>query len=171
MSIAYLIQGIPGCGRTTFAAQKAKDSGGVALHMENFFYQVHAPHSPTEYSFDSGALRRRTHWWWVSLKRLADAGATPIYIDQDNYLQPATWKVAAFLMERYGYDIELLHPDTQWWSTVRELLQEPSTNKHELDAWAAKLAEKGDKGITTNDMQIHMKAYSEYTIEDLIDRF
>lgn len=169
--IAYLIQGIVSCGKTTFGRQMAQEHNGVCLSIDDFWYKVHQADKPDEYTFDINRMTSMSRWYWISLKTLADAGASPIFIDQNNLFQGHTWKTAAFLMERYDYDVELVHPNTQVWTTVRKLLKDKEGNADELNKWATKLSARSHQNVPVSKVQQQIVAWTEYTIDDLIEQF
>jgi len=169
--IAYLIQGPPSSGKTTFGQKQAAKEGGVCLSFDAYFYEVVNPEHPNEYNFDSKRLRSSTRWFWLKLKELADAAASPIYIDQNNIFQSHTWKTAAFLMERYDYDIELVHPDSVHWQLVRTLLGDKESNAEEIEEWAGKMSDMSKQEIGAEKMLTRLLGWEEYTVDDLIEQF
>jgi len=168
--IAYLIQGPPSTGKTTYG-RKMADLGGVCISFDDYFYTVANPTEPEVYNFDAKKKRSSSRWFWLKLKEAADAGTTPIYVDQNNAFQAHTWRTAAFLMERYGYDIELAHPVSPQWSIIRLLLENKEENAQKLAEWSYKLSKDTDKQITPEKMLDRFLNWEDYTVDDLIDQF
>lgn len=172
--ICYLIQGPPTVGKTTFGRKRAEEEGGVCLSFDDFFYKIVNPDEPEVYNFDKRRLRSSTRWFWLQLKDLCDKGVTPIYIDQNNVLQSHTWRTAAFVMERYNYEVELIHPDSPHWQQIRPLLADKETkeaNAQAIKDWAAKLSMMTEHNLTEEKMHERLLKWEEYTLDDLIDQF
>ncbi len=169
--ITYLIQGPPYTGKTTYGRKMAANEGGICISFDDYFYTIENPTKPEVYNFNAKKKRSSSRWFWLKLKEAADAGATPIYIDQNNAFQAHTWHTAAFLMERYGYDIELAHPDSPQWRSIRKLLENKEENTLKLAAWSNKLSKDTDKQITPEKMLERFLSWKDYTVDDLIDQF
>ncbi len=169
---AYLIQGLPSCGKTTFGQQKAAEEGGECLSFDNFFYTVVEPDEPEKYSFDKRRLRSSSRYFWLQLKSMCDKGISPIYIDQLNLWQEHTWRTAAFMVERYAYDVQLIETQHPLWLKVKSLLTDRDSNTEEILAWAHNaVAVNNDQKIDVETMLSHINRWKFYTIEDIYAKF
>ena len=169
---AYLIQGLPSCGKTTMGRRLAEEQGGGCLSFDDFFYKVINPTEPDKYDFDKKRLRSSSRYFWMRLKELCEAGTDPIYIDQLNTYMEHTWRTAAFLVERYAYDVQLIETDHPMWLEIKELLKDRDGNTEAILAWAHKAVERNvDQKIDVEMVLGHINDWKFYTMDDLYAKF
>jgi predicted kinase len=169
--IAYLVQGLSACGKSTYAKKQAKSEGGVCVSFDDFYYEVVQPEHPDTFTYDKKRNRDATRWFWMQLKKNAETGVSPIYVDQDNVWSEHTWRTAAFLHEQYGYEIRLAEPENPMWEEVKPLLEDKDGNMQELLAWIDKAIALSDKNLSRDKVILQIGRYEPYTVEQLMDMF
>lgn len=167
---AYLVQGTPAVGKTTFSKTFSANLRGECLSYERFFYEYVEPDKPDVFSFDSRRVISSLRWYWSTLKDMCDRGVEHIVIDQNNFWDDHTVRTAAFLVERYDYELELPHPNHHW-TNIRGLLRDKQNNSDEVRAWASKLGVENTKGYSSDQLFKYMMDYREYTVEELMEYF
>lgn len=65
----YLVRGLPGSGKSTFAKRLAQDNGGI-LHLESDMYFM----KNGEYVFDSAKVPKNHEWCFNAFKDAVNAG-------------------------------------------------------------------------------------------------
>lgn len=117
MKRLILMQGAPGCGKSTMAETILRDTlfSGLGLSADifsadDYWYQVNKPEKPDEYSWDT-SLSGKNHVWNQQrvLKAMQDE-MDVIIVDNTNTLR----KEAApyiVLAQMYGYSVEAVRCD------------------------------------------------------------
>lgn len=169
---AYLILGLNGVGKTTFGRKRAWDEGGLCLSIDEFFYTMVNPDHPNEYSFREDRAKSASRWFWMELKKCCDKGISPLYLDKPHSFAYHTISTVAFLELRYGYDVELVEPDSVIWQQIRSLLNDKDKNVKDLEYWAKRLSDEHRCPYVTFKKIINdMDEWSEFTITDLMAEY
>lgn len=111
--ILYLMQGIPGSGKTTIAKEIRAQTAGVILSTDDFWYEVtegDTTYRGDTYKFDRSRLGEAHQW---NQKRAEDSmrfGASAVIIDNTNIRarDVIPYVVAARI---HGYDIQVRRVD------------------------------------------------------------
>lgn len=110
----YIMRGISGSGKSTFAKQIQSHEGGVIYSTDEFRYQN------GKYVFDPEKNVEQHHANQKRAIEAMQAGITPIIIDNINVtLDQARPYIDAGL--EYGYNIQLRQPTTDWQWDAKEL--------------------------------------------------
>lgn len=136
--IAYLMRGLPSCGKSTTARKLIGDTGVICETDEYFF--KHVGDNPDEFTYDDDLMEAARAWNLERFKQAVDRGITPIVVDRGNSLSMESKVYAVYAVER-GYRVELKEPESQWWQEIRVLLKYKKLTKPVLDEWARRLAE------------------------------
>ena len=148
----YIMRGIAGSGKSTLA--KEVGGGGVVLATDDFFTVG------DEYLFDPTMLTD-AHLW--NQGRAIDAmkrGISPVVIDNVN---SRAWEAKAYVESgiKYGYQIEILEPNTSWKFDADELAKR-NTHQVPKEAIEQKIKE-WEPDLTVEDI-LKSERYPKETI-------
>jgi predicted kinase len=148
----YIMRGIAGSGKSTLAKEVGR--GGVVLATDDFFTVG------DEYLFDPTMLTD-AHLW--NQGRAIDAmkrGISPVVIDNVN---SRAWEAKAYVESgiKYGYQIEILEPNTPWKFDADELAKR-NTHQVPKDAIEQKIKE-WEPDLTVEDI-LKSERYPKETI-------
>jgi hypothetical protein len=175
--IAYLMRGLPSCGKSRRARELVGSTGMVCETDEFFFTQV--GERSDKYDYDANRQQEAREWNFHRFMEAVDAGVTPLAVDRGNGLNAETQRYARYAMD-HGYTVRLAEPDSPWWQEIRILLKYKEHTQPILDEWAEKLAHKNQathrtpsrtirRWIRNWNPNITVKAileFSEYRRED-----
>ena len=131
--IMILMRGLPSCGKT-YTSRKLARAGGAHIEFDQFFYtQMGA--DPNSYDWSEQELSNARNWNLERIKAAVDEGVSPIIVDSDNTVCGFTKQYVVYAVER-GYEIQFKDPESPWWRTIRQLLDNRESNARELRAWA-----------------------------------
>jgi predicted kinase len=110
-----IMRGVPGSGKSTLAKQLTVDYG-VVYATDDFFMDT------GEYKFDASHLRDANIWNQGRTKAAMEKGEPLIVIDNNNVKR---WEARPYveLGIKYGYTIVFQTVDTQWKTSLEELVR------------------------------------------------
>ncbi|KAK3100471.1 hypothetical protein FSP39_020574 [Pinctada imbricata] len=107
-----ILRGLPGSGKSTLA--RDLEAGGCTLTTDDFFMK------DGQYNYDVTKLSQGHEWNKKRASMAMEEGFTPVIIDNTN-TQAWEMKPYVVLALSYGYDVEILEPNTEWKFSVKDL--------------------------------------------------
>lgn len=125
----YIMMSIPGGGKSTKAKKLAPPEHILSTDS---FHMVNG-----EYKWKSETMHIAHQWNQSSCEFFMKAGKTPLVIDNTN-LSPKERKPYINLARFYGYDIEIVHPDSPWFLDVLPRLRTKTFTDEDVKLFAEK---------------------------------
>ncbi len=134
-----LMRGLPSCGKSWTAKRIAEDEQGVVLEFDSFFeVQSEDGSGGVRFVWDREKLNEAGQAHMREVRGAIDAGVSPIVVDDDHRPGSSNKALVAYaLMNRYA--VEFAEPDSDWWKTIKALLEDKHANAEALGRWAQKL--------------------------------
>jgi predicted kinase len=167
--ILYLMRGLPGSGKSTTAKHLAESicNGEACILSTDEYFTIGGV-----YEFRACYLRMAHAWNERRAEACVEKGISPIIIDNTNV---CAWEAKPYVSMalEYGYDVQVLEPDTPWWKS-RDIKEMAKRNTHGVSASQIKrMLERWDynfnvytiqsatvpKGVKTNDAEFVRKVY------------
>src|SRR5438105_13501535 len=108
-NVAYLMRGLPSCGKST-TARTLVGVTGVVLETDEYFYTQVGGDDPTRYNYRQELVPTARQWNLQRFQQAVDAGRSPIVVDRGNGLNVETQEYAVYAL-RHGYRVELKEPE------------------------------------------------------------
>jgi len=101
----FLMQGLPGSGKTTYAKMIADKHEAIIFSTDDFWYRIGRSNEPVEYIFDHSRLRE-AHLWNQrrTAKEMNSSDGGNIVIDNTNITQRDA-QPYLILAEMFGYEV------------------------------------------------------------------
>lgn len=130
----YWMRGLPACGKTAKALSLVENTEGIICDPHQWFQE-------REEEFRHYKLTRAKRWAWYRCKVSAQQRVTPIVVDM--HVGINNMSIQRFKdLKQYGYQIELVEPNSDDWITIRNLLYNRQLNREALNQWAQILADR-----------------------------
>ncbi|XP_066910345.1 NEDD4-binding protein 2-like 1 [Clytia hemisphaerica] len=121
--LLFILRGLPGSGKTTRAMELTNDATlGVILATDDFFTKDGV------YTYNKKMIGKAHQWNQERTKLSMEACITPICIDNTN-TQKFEMKPYVLMADKYGYQVSIVEPTTDWKFTVETCLQKSSKNQ------------------------------------------
>jgi predicted kinase len=167
--IAYLMRGLPSCGKS-YTARKLAGTDGVICETDAFFDRIDEDGN-LQYDYDEDRLEEAREWAYDKFRRAIDAGQSPVILDRGNSLCEDSAVLARYAADR-GYKVVLQEPESEWWQEIRELLKYKRQIRLALDEWAERLYRKSREThcVALAEIRRSMENFRpEVTIEDILE--
>jgi predicted kinase len=167
--IAYLMRGLPSCGKS-YTARKLAGTDGVICETDAFFDRIDEDGN-LQYDYDEDRLEEAREWAYDKFRRAIDAGQSPVILDRGNSLCEDSAVLARYAADR-GYKVVLQEPESEWWQEIRELLKYKRQIRLALDEWAKRLYRKSREThcVALAEIRRSMENFRvEVTIEDILE--
>lgn len=133
------MRGLPASGKSYRAKELAGDKG-LIFSTDEYWYKIHKPELPDEYSFKLNMLGVAHKWNQLRANRAVDVGEPLIIIDNTNTTISEIRPYASYAHFQ-GYKVCIEEPTSPWWQEIRLYLRDKRSYKRELREWAFKLEE------------------------------
>ncbi|GAA4450480.1 AAA family ATPase [Novipirellula rosea] len=167
--IAYLMRGLPACGKS-HRARRLAGSDGIVLETDQYFY-TQVGDDPGSYDYSNERLSDARSWNLSRFRAALAHGVSPIVIDRGNGLNSETLAYV-LLAHESRYQVELRELDSPWWQELRVLLKYKDDVAAELlDRWAESLAERSRQThrVPMKTIQRWMQSWrSDLTVNDVL---
>ncbi len=137
--IAYLMRGLPSCGKS-FTARRIIGRSGVVLETDAYFYHC-VGSDPAKYNYDAALLDDARQWNFDRFRKAIADQVSPIVVDRGNGRNAESARYAVYAAN-HGYRVELCEPESPWWQEIRVLLKYKHLTGPVLEDWAQALAER-----------------------------
>lgn len=167
--IAYLMRGLPSCGKS-YTARKLAGADGVVCETDAFFDRIDED-GVLQYDWDEDRLEEARQWAFENFCRAIDAGRSPVISDRGNALCEDSAEYARYAADR-GYEVVLQEPDSEWWQEIRTLLMYKHKIGLALDEWAERLYRKSRAThcVALKEIRRSMENWRwDVTIEDILE--
>jgi hypothetical protein len=167
--IAYLMRGLPSCGKS-YTARKLAGADGVICETDAFFDRID-DEGNLQYDYDENRLEEARQWAFEKFCRAIDEGRSPVISDRGNALCEDSWQCARYAADR-GYEVVLQEPESEWWQEIRELLKYKHLIRLALDEWAQRLYRKSRAThcVALKEIRRSMENWRvDVTIEDILN--
>ena len=134
MNTLYIMQGVPGSGKSTIACELAD----LVFSTDDFFYRE------GEYKFDAAKIGEAHQWNQLRAEGAMMVGGNDIAIDNTNVKR---WEAKPYVQmaERYGYAVVFVRVSSNFKSVhgvTQEVIERMKTNMENLSVEGCLSAEK-----------------------------
>ena len=167
--IAYLMRGMPSCGKSYTARKLAGDRGFIA-ETDKYFY-TECGDDATKFDYDAEKMPAARDWNFKQFCAAINAGVSPIVVDRGCGLTLESRRFAQYAFD-HGYQVQLAFPESPWWNDVQVLLKYKPHTLPILYAWAEKLSKMSRKThrVPVKTIKHWMERWNpNVTIEDILN--
>lgn len=171
MKKLVILRGLPSCGKSYRAKEILSENNGVGViySTDEYWYKIHKPELPNEYSFNPRFISDAHRWNLKRAQKSIEESCPLIIIDNTNTMASEPKPYVEYALPQ-NYHISIEEPTSEWWLLIRVLLQDKRFYEKELKEWAKKLEEKSKETHSVPQWAIEKmmwRWHNNLTVEDI----